>query len=189
MHQDFFGTIGGRRALIAIIAKVAVALAALALLGWANTFASLGITVLLLHAGAFVVISGLLIWRSAHVSMAAKARNRVAGEKRTPHLGIMLHSAALYDALAWFLTLGRERAFRDRMLSFAKLKPGEAVLDVWCGTGAVALLAKKAVGTGRAHGRHRCVTGNDRAGGNEGQACGTQSRILHRDRSGTAFQG
>jgi ubiquinone/menaquinone biosynthesis C-methylase UbiE len=32
------------------------------------------------------------------------------------------------------------------MLSCAKLKPGEAVLDVGCGTGTVALLAKKTVG-------------------------------------------
>jgi ubiquinone/menaquinone biosynthesis C-methylase UbiE len=58
----------------------------------------------------------------------------------------MLHSAARYDALAWLLTFGRERAFRERILSFAKLKPGEAVLDVGCGTGTIALLAKKRVG-------------------------------------------
>ena len=146
MHQDFFGSIHGRRALIAIIVKITVVLAAFVLLGQANAFLSLGIPVLLLHAGALVVISGLLIWQSAHVSMAAKARKPVAGEKKPPHVGITLHSAALYDALAWFLTFGRERAFRERMLSFAKLKPGEAVLDVGCGTGTIALLAKKTVG-------------------------------------------
>jgi ubiquinone/menaquinone biosynthesis C-methylase UbiE len=149
MHQDFFESIHGRRALIAIIIKIAALLVVLALLGRANA----AIPVLLLHAVALVVISGLVIWQSAHGSMAAKARKPVAGENKAPHVGIALHSAALYDALAWFLTYGRERAFRERMLSCAKLKPGEAVLDVGCGTGTVALLARKMVGSeGRVEG-------------------------------------
>lgn len=146
MHRGFLGTMHGRCARIAIIAKMAVALAALVLLGQPNALFSLGIPVLLLHAGAFVVFAGLLMWQSAHRSIAAKARRSVAGKERAPHIGIMLHSATLYDALAWFLTCGRERAFRERILSFAKLNPGEAVLDVGCGTGTVALLAKKKVG-------------------------------------------
>lgn len=146
MHQGFFGTIHGGRALIAIVVKVAVVLAAFVLLGRANALFALGIPALLLHAGALAVIAGLLIWQSAHRSMAAKARTPVAGAEKASQVGIMLHSAALYDALAWFLTFGRERAFRERMLSFAKLKPGEAVLDVGCGTGTVALLAKRKVG-------------------------------------------
>jgi ubiquinone/menaquinone biosynthesis C-methylase UbiE len=146
MHQGFFGTKHGGRALIAIVVKGAVVLAAFVLLERANLLFVLGLPALLLHAGALAVIAGLLIWQSAHGSTTAKARRPVDGEEKAPHVGIMLHSAALYDALAWFLTFGREPAFRERMLSFAKLKPGEAVLDVGCGTGTVALLAKKKVG-------------------------------------------
>ena len=78
--------------------------------------------------------------------MAAKTHKPVSGEAKAPHVGIMLHSAVWYDVLVWLLTFGRERAFREKILSFAKLKPGEAVLDVGCGTGTVALLAKKKVG-------------------------------------------
>jgi ubiquinone/menaquinone biosynthesis C-methylase UbiE len=49
--------------------------------------------------------------------------------------------------------LGRERAFRETLLGFARLKPGEAVLDVGCGTGTTALLAKRQVGpSGRVDG-------------------------------------
>jgi len=60
--------------------------------------------------------------------------------------GLVLHKAAGYDLLLWLVTLGRERAFRERMLKYAHLQPGETVLDVGCGTGTLALLAKEQVG-------------------------------------------
>src|SRR5213076_1300498 len=67
--------------------------------------------------------------------------------------GAVLHSAALYDLSVWLVTFGRERVFREKILRLARLQPGEAVLDVGCGTGTLAIAAKRHVGpTGTVYG-------------------------------------
>ena len=68
--------------------------------------------------------------------------------------GLVLHSEArYYDLLAWTLTLGREHALRERLADLAQLKPGDAVLDTGCGTGTLAITAKRRVGaSGTVHG-------------------------------------
>jgi ubiquinone/menaquinone biosynthesis C-methylase UbiE len=60
--------------------------------------------------------------------------------------GRVLHSAAGYDLLVWLLLLGRERAFRERLVRLARLETGQSVLDVGCGTGSLAITAKRRVG-------------------------------------------
>jgi len=67
--------------------------------------------------------------------------------------GRVVHWAAPYDMLVWIFLLGRERSFREKLLSLAHLRPGEVVLDVGCGTGTLAIAAKRHVGpSGSVHG-------------------------------------
>lgn len=66
---------------------------------------------------------------------------------------IVLHRALSYDVFVWLVSLGRERAYREKALDLANLKPGESVLDIGCGTGTLAIAAKQRVGpTGRVYG-------------------------------------
>jgi ubiquinone/menaquinone biosynthesis C-methylase UbiE len=70
-----------------------------------------------------------------------KDRHSAPGTK-----GRVLHSAAGYDLMAWLLLLGREGAFRERLVQLARLEPGQSVLDIGCGTGSLAIAAKRRVG-------------------------------------------
>lgn len=58
----------------------------------------------------------------------------------------VLHSAFWYDLVVWAFTGGREHAFRDKTIDLARLGPGESVLDVGCGTGTLAMAAKRRAG-------------------------------------------
>lgn len=71
----------------------------------------------------------------------------------TSSTGLVVHWAARYDLLITLLTLGRERRFRQRLLELAHVEAGESVLDIGCGTGTLAIAAKRVVGdSGVVHG-------------------------------------
>jgi len=61
--------------------------------------------------------------------------------------GIVIHWAARYDLLVHGLTLGRAHTFRERMADVLGVQPGDAVLDVGCGTGDLALVLAERVGS------------------------------------------
>jgi ubiquinone/menaquinone biosynthesis C-methylase UbiE len=59
----------------------------------------------------------------------------------------ILHSGARhYDLLVWLVTFGRERALRERLIDIAGIAAGETVIDIGCGTGSLAVAAKRRVG-------------------------------------------
>jgi SAM-dependent methyltransferase len=61
---------------------------------------------------------------------------------------IITFPAWRYDLIVrWFVMHGKERVFRAKIADLAQLQAGEAVLDVGCGTGTQALVAKVRVGT------------------------------------------
>lgn len=60
--------------------------------------------------------------------------------------GLVWDWAGRYDLLMGLATFGRERAFRRRIVDLAQLHPAEAVLDVGCGTGTLAIVACERLG-------------------------------------------
>jgi ubiquinone/menaquinone biosynthesis C-methylase UbiE len=67
--------------------------------------------------------------------------------------GRLIRWARSYDMLNHLFFLGRERGFRQRVVELAGIEPGETVLDVGCGTGTLAMVAKERVGSdGTVHG-------------------------------------
>jgi ubiquinone/menaquinone biosynthesis C-methylase UbiE len=60
--------------------------------------------------------------------------------------GHVLHWAGLYDVFANLCTLGRAGAVREHTADLARLRLGDAVLDVGCGTGELAQRAFARVG-------------------------------------------
>ncbi len=67
-------------------------------------------------------------------------------EAAPPTTGNVLHWAKYYDVVVQMMALGQAKRLRRMTIERARLKPGEHILDVGCGTGDLTLLAQKTVG-------------------------------------------
>jgi demethylmenaquinone methyltransferase/2-methoxy-6-polyprenyl-1,4-benzoquinol methylase/phosphoethanolamine N-methyltransferase len=62
--------------------------------------------------------------------------------------GRAVHWARAYDAATTWLSFGRHAALHRTVVRLAGIRPGERVLDVGCGPGRLAILARAAAGPG-----------------------------------------
>ena len=77
--------------------------------------------------------------------------------------GLVLHRARLYDFTVWLMTLGRERAFREKILRLARLKPRRVRLGCRVRVGQPRHCGQAECGTDRHRQRDRRFARDDRA--------------------------
>lgn len=66
--------------------------------------------------------------------------------------GNLIRWAPYYDLAVFVTTLGQDRRLRKTTVDAVLIRPGETVLDIGCGTGAVTLLAKTRTKDGKVYG-------------------------------------
>jgi len=83
-------------------------------------------------------------------SFARHRHNRSGEAPATETKGLILKGSWRYDLMEWcidtFVFRGQVRQLRQRTADLAGIRPGDAVLDVGCGTGTLALIAKERIG-------------------------------------------
>ena len=85
--------------------------------------------------------------------MHSFARHRHSGASKASAKetkGLILNGGWRYDLMGWFfdtfLFRGKWRELRQRTANLARIQPGDAVLDVGCGTGTLAMEVARRVG-------------------------------------------
>ena len=83
-------------------------------------------------------------------SFARHRHSRASKASTTETKGLVLNQGWRYDLMGWFHDTfsfrGKWREIRWRTLSLARIQPGDAVLDVGCGTGTLAMEVASRVG-------------------------------------------
>lgn len=137
------GLSSGSRLAIIVAVKLALVATVFLFLYLGADYLGAGLGVLAAHL-IVLGVAALILLRGGlgHSALFGGARHRAGDHSK----GILLHDAARYDMLARVLTFGREGRFRELMLRPMKLKLGEDMLDVACGTGTLAIAAAKMIG-------------------------------------------
>jgi ubiquinone/menaquinone biosynthesis C-methylase UbiE len=153
MHHQVIGK--SRLGIHVLLAAVLVA-CAVVLAHWPSMWravAAVAATTFAAHAGLAIAIHfGVALAGTGVVVAAVHAHGRGHRDNHDKP-GATLHSPRFYDWLAAAYCLGREGKMRERTLDLAGVTAGERMLDVCCGTGTLALAAKKRVGSnGSVHG-------------------------------------
>jgi ubiquinone/menaquinone biosynthesis C-methylase UbiE len=74
-------------------------------------------------------------------------------EPSTATTGIVIRTPRRYDWRMWLHARGREGRFRDEEVRLARIRSGDRILDIGCGTGSLAIAAARVAGpTGRVAG-------------------------------------